>query len=304
MSTTMVTGGLGYVGRHLVAHLAREGDRVVSLNRDFADSDDPRVVCVQGELFDVPRLVRTLEEHGVERIVHTAAMSHPELSIDFPVATFAANVDGTVHLLEAARLAGVRRVVNFSSHCSYGHADADPIPEDAPLHPTTPYGVTKVATELMGSVYRRLYGVEVVSLRVSEVYGPGNRMHTVLTDMLRAALDGEPYALAEGGDHRVEYIHVEDAAAAGVAAARAERLGQDVYNITGDRQVTLSEAAGVVRALVPGASIEIGPGYIPTLDRQGRQDITAAARDLGYAPRWTLEDGVRAYADHLRAHPH
>jgi len=198
----------------------------------------------------------------------------------------------------------VRRVVNFSSHCSYGHADADPIPEDAPLHPTTPYGVTKVATELMGSVYRRLYGVEVVSLRVSEVYGPGNRMHTVLTDMLRAALDGEPYALAEGGDHRVEYIHVEDAAAAGVAAARAERLGQDVYNITGDRQVTLSEAAEVVRALVPGAAIEIGPGYIPTLDRQGRQDITAAARDLGYAPRWTLEDGVRAYADHLRAHPH
>ena len=144
----------------------------------------------------------------------------------------------------------------------------------------------------------------MVSLRVSEVYGPGNRMHTVLTDMLRAALDGEPYALAEGGDHRVEYIHVEDAAAAGVAAARSERLGQDVYNITGDRQVTLSEAAGVVRALVPGASIEIGPGYIPTLDRQGRQDITAAARDLGYAPRWTLEDGVRAYADHLRAHPH
>ena len=131
MSTTMVTGGLGYVGRHLVAHLARDGDRVVSLNRDFADSDDPRVVCVQGELFDVPRLVRTLEEHGVERIVHTAAMSHPELSIDFPVTTFAANVDGTVHLLEAARLAGVRRVVNFSSHCSYGHADADPIPEDA-----------------------------------------------------------------------------------------------------------------------------------------------------------------------------
>jgi nucleoside-diphosphate-sugar epimerase len=302
--STMVTGGLGYVGRHLVARLARDGERVVSFNRDFADSPGPQVTCVQGELFDVPRLVRTLEEHGVERIVHTAAMSHPELSIDLPVTTFAANVDGTVHLLEAARLAGVRRVVNFSSHCSYGHIDADPVPEDAPLHPTTPYGVTKVATELMGSVYRRLYGLEVVSLRVSEVYGPGNRMHTVLTDMLRAALEGERYALAEGGDHLVEYIHVEDAAEAGVAAATAGDLGQDVYNITGDRQVSLAQAAGVVRALVPGAHIEIGPGYIATLDRQGRQDITAAARDLGYRPRWSLEDGVRAYADWLREHPH
>jgi UDP-glucose 4-epimerase len=302
--STMVTGGLGYVGRHLVARLARDGERVVSYNRDFADSPDPHVVCVQGELFDVPRLVRTLQEHAVERIVHTAAMSHPELSIEFPVTTFAANVDGSVQLLEAARLAGVRRVVNFSSHCSYGHIDADPIPEDAPVRPNTPYGVTKVATELMGSVYRRLYGVEVVSLRVSEVYGPGNRMHTVLTDMLRAALDGEPYALAEGGDHRVEYIHVEDAAEAGVAAATAGELGQDVYNITGGRQVTLAEAADVVRAIVRDARIEMGPGYIPTLDRQGRQDITAAQRDLGYRPRWTLEDGVRAYADWLRAHPH
>ena len=276
----------------------------MSFNRDFADSPDPQVTCVQGELFDVPRLVRTLEEHGVERIVHTAAMSHPELSIDLPVTTFAANVDGTVHLLEAARLAGVRRVVNFSSHCSYGHIDTDPVPEDAPLHPTTPYGVTKVATELMGSVYRRLYGLEVVSLRVSEVYGPGNRMHTVLTDMLRAALEGEPYALAEGGDHLVEYIHVEDAADAGIAAATVGDLGQDVYNVTGDRQVSLTQAAEVVRALVPGADIAIGPGYIATLDRQGRQDITAAARDLGYRPRWSLEDGVRAYADWLREHPH
>src|SRR5919206_4321307 len=260
--STMVTGGLGYVGRHLVARLSRDGERVVSFNRDFAESDDPNVTCVQGELFDVPRLVRTFEEHGVERIVHTAAMSHPELSIDFPVTTFAANVDGTVQLLEAARLAGVRRVVNFSSHCSYGHIDTDPIPEDAPLRPTTPYGVTKVATELMGAVYRRLYGVEVVSLRVSEVYGPGNRMHTVLTDMLRAALGGEPYALAEGGEHRVEYIHVEDAADAGIAAAAADGLGQDVYNVTGGRQVTIAEAADVVRALVPGARIDIGPGHI------------------------------------------
>jgi UDP-glucose 4-epimerase len=302
--STMVTGGLGYVGRHLVARLVRDGERVVSFNRDFADSPDPQVTCVQGELFDVPRLVRTLEEHGVERIVHTAAMSHPELSIDLPVTTFAANVDGTVHLLEAARLAGVRRVVNFSSHCSYGHIEADPVPEDAPLHPTTPYGVTKVATELMGSVYRQRYGLEVVSLRVSEVYGPGNRMHTVLTDMLRAALEGEPYALAEGGDHLVEYIHVEDAADAGIAAATVGQLGQDVYNITGDRQVSLAQAADVVRALVPGADIRMGPGHIATLDRQGRQDLTAAARDLGYRPRWSLEDGVRAYADWLREHPH
>jgi UDP-glucose 4-epimerase len=302
MSAVLVTGGLGFVGRYVVRALRDGGRPVVTYNRDFSESEDG-VVAVQGELFDIPRLVTILREHRVDTIVHTAAMSHPELSIDLPITTFAANVDGTLHVLEAARMGGVRRVVNFSSECAYGHHE-DPIDEDAPLRPTTPYGVTKVATELLGRVYTERYGVDVVSLRVSEVYGPGNRMHTVLTDMLRAALDGEPYALAEGGDQLVEYIHVEDAADAGIAAATVESLGQDVYNITGDRQVSIAQAADVVRALVPDARIEIGPGPIPTLDRQGRQDITAAGRDLGYRPRWSLEDGVRAYADWLRAHPH
>jgi nucleoside-diphosphate-sugar epimerase len=74
--------------------------------------------------------------------------------------------------------------------------------------------------------------------------------------------------------------------------------------VTGDRQVTIAEAADVVRALVPGARIDIGPGHIATLDRQGRQDMTAATRDFGYLPRWTLEEGVRAYAEWLREHPH
>ncbi|HWF34094.1 MAG TPA: NAD-dependent epimerase/dehydratase family protein, partial [Solirubrobacteraceae bacterium] len=118
MSSIMVTGGLGFVGRHLVRRLAADGHRVVSYNRDFSESIDPAVRSVQGELFDIPRLVRTLEEHAVERILHTAAMSHPELSVELPVTTFAANVQGTLSVFESARMAGVRRIVNFSSECA------------------------------------------------------------------------------------------------------------------------------------------------------------------------------------------
>ena len=91
---------------------------------------------VQGELFDVPRLVRVLKEHRIEQIVHTAAMSHPALSLDFPIATFAANVEGTLSLLETARLADVRRVVNFSSEAVYG-ATAGPLTEEVPVKPST-----------------------------------------------------------------------------------------------------------------------------------------------------------------------
>jgi UDP-glucose 4-epimerase len=114
MDTIMVTGGLGFTGRHITQRLAAGGRSVASYNRDFAPVEDG-VALVQGERFDVPRLVWVLKEHGIEQIVHTAAISHPTLSLEFPIAMFAANVDGTVALLEAARLAGVKRVVNFSS---------------------------------------------------------------------------------------------------------------------------------------------------------------------------------------------
>lgn len=302
MGAVMVTGGLGFVGRHLVPRLADAGQRVVSYNRDFAESRRDGVVCVQGELYDVPRLLRTLQEHEVDRIVHTAAMSHPELSVDLPITTFTANVDGTVHLLEAARLAGVHRVVNFSSECAYGHHEA-PITEDAPLRPTTPYGVTKVATELLGNVYADLYGVDVISLRITEVYGPGNRMPQVLKEMLQAGIAGRPFLLSAGADHRFQFIRVEDVASAAEHALAAHGQTQRVYNVTGDRQVTLAQAAEVIRGVLPEVQIELGPGRVATLDRQGPYDITAAERDLGWRPAWMLEEGVRHYADWLRDHP-
>ena len=91
--STMVTGGLGYVGRHLVARLAERGETVVSYNRDYAEGTEENVVYVQGELYDLPRFVDTLCRHDVGRIVHTAAMSHPDLSVDLPITTFTANVD-------------------------------------------------------------------------------------------------------------------------------------------------------------------------------------------------------------------
>jgi UDP-glucose 4-epimerase len=303
MSSTMVTGGLGYVGRHLVARLAERGELVVSYNRDYAEGQEENVSYVQGELYDLPRFVDTIQRYDVGRIIHTAAMSHPDLSIDLPITTFTANVDGTVHVFEAARMTGVGRVVNFSSETAYGHIEADIVTEDAPLHPTTPYGVTKVATELLGDVYTDLYGLDVVSLRITEIYGPGNRMPQFLKEVIGAALRGEPYRLAKGGDHRFQFVRVEDVARAAILAADAEKPGQRVYNITGRAQVTLAEAARIVHESIPEADIEIGPGHLH-LDRQGPYDISAAERDLGYRPEWPVERGIHDYVDWLRNHPY
>jgi UDP-glucose 4-epimerase len=302
VQSTLVTGGLGYLGRAVVERLAARGVPVVSYNRDFATSDRDGVTCVQGELYDLPRLVTTLREHEVDRIIHTAAMSHPELSVELPITTVTANVDGTLHVFEAARMAGVRRIVNFSSECAYGNVDG-PVREDAPLRPTTPYGVTKVTTELLGNVYTDLYGLDVVSLRPSELYGPGNKMPQYLREMIRAGLDGAPYRLEHGGDQRFHFVHVQDVAIATELAASAPDPRQRVYNIAGGEQRRLADAARLVREAIPGADIEIGDGLLD-LDQQGPWDQSAARDELGYEPSWTLEAGLPAYIDHLRKHPY
>jgi len=298
--TTLVTGGLGYCGQHVVRALAERGDQVVSYNRDFSEAADAGVVAIQGELFDIPRLLETIRGRGVERIVHTAAMSHPDLSIEFPVATFSANVDGTLHLFEAARLSGVRRIVSFSSETVYGHVDG-PVAESAALHPTTPYGVTKVTVELMADVYNRLYEMDVISLRISEVYGPGNKMPTALRDMLIAAVRGEPFRMDAGADHRFHFIHVDDVARAVLRALDCASPEHAVVNVNGGPQVSLREAAEHVRAAVPGADIELGAGHWH-LDRQGEWDTSRAERELGYRPAVALDDGIARYAEWLREH--
>ena len=229
-------------------------------------------------------------------------MSHPDLSIEFPAATFHANVDGTLHLFEAARLCDVRRIVSFSSETVYGHVDG-PVSESAPVHPSTPYGVTKVAVELMADVYNRLYDLDVISLRVSEVYGPGNKMPTYLRDMLIAAVHGRPFHMAAGHDHRFHFIHVQDVARATLCALDRDPTEHAVFNINGGPQVSLGEAAEHVRRVITGAVIELGPGFTQ-LDRQGEWDTGRAARELGYTPAIPLAEGIASYADWLREHPY
>jgi len=301
MDPIMITGGRGFTGRHITQRLAVGGRRVISYNRDFTtDADGAQMV--QGELFDVPRLVRVLKEHGIGQIVHTAAMSHPTLSLDFPLATFAANVEGTLSLLEAARLAGVRRVVNFSSETVYG-ATAGPLTEEVPVKPSTPYAVTKVTTEWLGKVYSDRYGLDVVSLRIAQVYGPGNRMPEVLGDMLKALTQMGTFELAQGSDHCFNFIHVRDVALATERALVSPGPFVPLaYNISSAEYWRLGDVAALVRQLFPAGRLQIGPGQVAELDLQGPFDGTAARRDLGYEPEWTLARGLSDYAEWLKTH--
>src|SRR3954452_565509 len=291
--STLVTGGRGFVGRHLVDQLLTDGDKVVSYNRDFAVDTRDGLTVVQGELFDIPRLTDVLRQHNVERIVHTAGQSHPGVSIELPWTTFKANAEGTLAVYEAARATGVRRIVNFSSECAVGTVPVDAlVAEDIKPRPTTPYGVTKVAGELFGTVYNSLYDMEIVSLRVTEVYGPGLWMPSLLGDMIRAGLRGEVFRLEAGGHHPFQFVYVADAPNAATLAATAQTLTQPVYNVSGGRQTTVAEIARLLADRISDSRYEIGPGFLPNWDRQGPYNLTASARDLGYTPAWNLGHGL------------
>ena len=301
--STLVTGGRGFVGRAIVDQLLAEGEQVVSYNRDFAVDPRDELTLVQGELFDIPRLTTTLREHRIERIIHTAGQSHPGVSIDLPITTFAANAEGTLSVLESARMAEVGRVVNFSSECAVGNALSDMVDENVTPQPTTVYGVTKVTGELLGSVYTSLYGVDVVSLRVTEVYGPGLWMPSLLGDMIRAGLAGHTFRLAAGGDHPFQFVYVEDVARAALLAASTPTLRQSIYNVSGGQPVTVLGVADRLRTLLPESSFDIGPGVLPDWDRTGEFDLTAAQTDLGYRPQWTFEQGLLRQIEWLKEHP-
>lgn len=300
--TTLVTGGRGFVGRHLVDQFLHHGESVVSYNRDYAVDDRDGLVMVQGELFDIPRLVDTLRRHRVERIVHTAGQSHPGLSIELPVTTFAANAEGTLSVYESARMADVARVVNFSSECAVGNVQPDGlVSEDVRPEPTTVYGVTKVTGELLGSVYSSLYDMEIVSLRVTEVYGPGLWMPSLLGDMIRAALRDQRFHLPAGGAHPFQFVYVDDVASAARLAATSTNLTQPVYNISGGRQINVAETAALLTELLPNARFDVGPGLLPAWDVIGEFDLAAARRDLGYNPQWELERGLTSQIDWIRS---
>ncbi|HUY24171.1 MAG TPA: NAD-dependent epimerase/dehydratase family protein [Candidatus Saccharimonadales bacterium] len=300
--TVLVTGGRGFVGAHLVQRLVAAGHSVVSYNRDFTAEVTPGVRAIQGELFDVPRLLTTLQKFSVDCIIHTAGMSHPGLSCDLAVTTFAANANGTLAVLECARLAGIRRVVNFSSECAYGNQEeSQVIDESARAVPTTPYGVTKVTGELLGHVYNSLYGLEVVSLRISEIYGPGLWMPSVVSDMVQAALEGKPFTLESGSAHPFQFVYVTDVAHAAELAALSPRLPQEIYNISGGHQMRLGEALALLKQILPEAEISVGPGYLPGWDVQGPFDISAASRDLGYEPACSFKAGLVQYVSWLRS---
>jgi UDP-N-acetylglucosamine/UDP-N-acetyl-alpha-D-glucosaminouronate 4-epimerase len=296
----LVTGGAGFIGSHLVDRLVEEGADVVVLDdlstgfiENLNPSADLRVAAVT-ELDSLRDMCR-----GCEVIYHQAAARSVSRSVLDPLSTNLINTTGTLNVLLAAREAGIRRVVAASSSSVYGGASPRPTPESAPLVPRSPYAVSKVAAEYYLRVFHELDGLETVSLRYFNAYGP--RQHpdgpyaAVIPLFIAALRAGRPPEIHGDGTQSRDFTYVDDVVAANLAAAQAPAsvCAGKAYNVAAGRAYSLLELLHELEALL---GVTAHPRF--GLPRAGDlphslADGSAAARDLGHESSVDLREGLR-----------
>jgi UDP-glucose 4-epimerase len=294
----LITGAAGFIGSTLANYLVREGHQVRGLD-DLSTGNpqalSPDVLFTRGDVNDRPKLWTLLQD--VDCVYHLAArVSVPE-SILYPREYNASNVGGTVSLMEAMRDVGVHRVVFTSSGAIYGNQGEQPLREDSHPNPGSPYAVSKLAAEYYVRTIGSLWGIETVSLRIFNAYGPGQHLPPshppVIPNFLRQAMRAGTVVMHGDGSQTRDYVFVDDAVSAMIAAATAPGISHSVINIGSGKETSIRELIRIIME-VTGRSFEVINNLRndPGVSRM-RADITRAREKLGYNPRISLEEGLR-----------
>lgn len=305
----LVTGGAGFIGGHLVERLVAEGWSVRVLD-DFSTGREPnlaavrdRIDLVRGDIRDADVLAKAVA--GVEVVFHQAALPSVPLSVAEPVRTHSVNAEGTLRVLQCAREAGVRRVIYAASTSAYGDSHELPKHEEMPANPRSPYALQKYSGEVYCVLYTRLYGLETVSLRYFNVFGPrqnpASDYAAVIPLFIRAGLEGEPPVIHGDGGQSRDFIYVEDAVRANLVAADAPAAAGAVINLGAGVRTSVNELWQAVREIL-GSDLEARHGAARAGDvRHSLADLSRARRLLGYEPEVELREGLRRTAESMRA---
>jgi nucleoside-diphosphate-sugar epimerase len=296
----LVTGGAGFIGSHVVEELLRAGNSVRVLD-NFSNGKPENLAGMPGKLEILEGDLRDMAMvrfaiHDVEVIFHLAAFISVPQSMADPETCFAVNVAGTVNLLEAARKAGARKVVISSSTAVYGNTNIFPTTEETPLQPLSPYAASKQVNEIYASLYSRVLGLPVISLRYFNVYGPRQRPDSpyaaAIPIFVNHLVKNEPITIFGDGKQSRDYIFVKDVAHANLLAAKVE-TGGEVINICTGREITLLDLLENLSELSPAAPVvKFAEPRLGDIYRSaGFPD--KAARLLGFKAETSLGEGLK-----------
>ena len=284
----LVTGGSGFIGRHVVADLTSAGARVRVV--DLQPHPDRQVDVVQGDIAE-PGVLETAFDGGFDGVVHLAAVTSVLRSIEHPALTYRTNVQGTAMVLEAARAAGVSSLVFTSTNAVTGPMTSPVITESEVLRPLTPYGATKAAGEMLMSAYTASYGVRCVPLRLTNAYGPGMQAKdSIVARLMRAIRLERPFEIYGDGRQVRDYVHAADISAAIRLGLLDERWAGPKVIGTG-RSLSVLEVIDALRQ-VTGAELEVRHGPARAGEMPDVIVDSSAAQAAGWSPRYSFEAGL------------
>jgi len=297
----LVTGGAGFIGGHLVNGLLTGGwsvrvidDLSTGAERNLADVID-RIDFIRGDIRDARALERAMD--GTEVVFHQAAVPSVPRSVAEPLMTNSVNVDGTLQVLETARNTGVRRVVYAASSSAYGDTEILPKVETLPATPQSPYALQKYTGEMYCRLYHDLYGLETVSLRYFNIFGPRQDPNSdyaaVIPSFVSAALAGRPPVIYGDGNQTRDFTYVGNAVQANLLAADAEQASGSVINVAAGTRTSVNDLWTGIREIV-GFDSEARYEAARAGDvRDSLADLSRAVNLLEYDPAVSLEEGLR-----------
>ena len=300
MAHYLVTGGAGFIGSHLSEELVRRGHRVRVVDSLITGkranlAHVPNVEFIEGDLADFP--VATRAVRGVDYVLHQAAIPSVPRSVEDPITSNRANIDASLNLLVAARDAGVKRVVYAGSSSAYGNSATMPKVETMPTAPLSPYALQKLVAEQYCQMFTRLYGLETVTIRYFNVFGPrqdpSSPYSGVISLFIKALFENQRPKIYGDGEHTRDFTYVANVVDGVLRACHAKDASGEVINVATNGRVSLNQLFTTLRTLV-GANVE------PIYDkpragdvRDSQADINKAARLLGYTPLVTFEQGLK-----------
>lgn len=309
MAKYLVTGAAGFIGRSIAAELIRRGESVRGVDNFITGKREnliglDKMEFIEGDLTDPAVCGHVVR--GVEIIFHEAALASVPRSVADPLPTNAACVDASLYLLNAARKAGVRRVVYAGSSSAYGDTPTLPKHEQMLPNPISPYAAAKMAAELYMGAFARVYGIETVTLRYFNVFGPyqdpTSQYSGVLAVFCRRMLAGQTPLIHGDGEQSRDFTFIQNTVEGNLLAAHADAaaVSGQVMNLATGERITLNQVVELLRELTGySGPVEYGPPRAGDI-RHSLADISLAASQMGYTPSVNFREGLRRTVDWYR----